>query len=184
MKTILLTILLLVGVNGFSQKTVYIYNLSSTNFDIGHIGTQNVSNPYPKLISAPSSGLITVPSLGTYVLVASPASTTVFPFYSPSSSPDIDNWTRILTSGGTPSTIPSGLAASVYGASQIIEEVKFQVGPNGSLGGNTFILNSSSGFSDVYYFGVNGAVSIDVINPITGLPSINGEGETYIIITD
>jgi len=181
MKTFILSLMLIASFYGYSQKSVYIYNLSSTNFDIGDIGTQKDSTFYPKFSSNPTTAT-NIPAYTTYSLVASPASTTVFPFYSPSSNPDIDYWSRIITPGATPSDLPSNLVASIYGATQVIDYVKFQLGPNGSLGGATLSLNSGNSFSDFYLFGSNGVVSIDVIDPNTGLPSANGE--TWIIITD
>ncbi|HET8804697.1 MAG TPA: hypothetical protein VFM72_08975 [Aequorivita sp.] len=182
MKKLFLISVLFFGLQAIAQKTVYIYNLSSTNFDIGDMGTKNISAAFPIFISNPSGGTITIPSGTTYILEASPLSTTKFPFYSPSSAPVIDFWRRQLIAGGAYSNLPSNLVANVYGASQIIEHVKSQVGPGGTLGGGTLFPTSSNNYSDFYFFGSTGMVTLDVIDPVTGLPA--PDGETYIIITD
>ena len=185
MKKIFLISVLFFGLQAIAQKTVFIYNLSSTNFDIGDMGTKNISAAFPIFISNPSGGTITIPSGTTYILEASPTSTTKFPFYSPTSTPLIDFWLRQLTAGGAYSNLPSTTVATIYGASQFLEYVKTQVGPNGSLGGGT-LLPIFHSYSDFYTFGTTGTVTIDMIDPLTGLPPTGDTipAETYIIISD
>lgn len=133
MKKIYLILFLFFVLQTYSQKTIYIYNFSGTNLDIGNIGTRHATSTFPMFVSNPSGGMITIPSNSIYILEADPASTTIFPFYSPSSSPEIDYWTRMLS--GFPNTdLPSNLVASIYGGTQILDHFKFQLGPRGSLG--------------------------------------------------
>ncbi|TYB74834.1 MULTISPECIES: hypothetical protein [Bizionia] len=183
MKKILLLSVLFLGLQTMAQKTVYIYNFSSTNFDIGDIGTKKQTASHPIFLSKPSGGLISIPPGATYILEASPASTNRFPFYSPTSSPNIDNWSRQLVSGGAWSNpLPSSLVANIYGATQIIEHVKTQVGPSGALGGGTLFPVSPDYFDSYTYGSLGGTVSLNVIDPVSG--AAVPDGETYIVITD
>src|SRR5690554_152127 len=153
MKNIYTILALFFGLQTSAQKTVYIYNFSSTNFDIGNIGTQHETNTYPMFVSNYSGPLITIPSNTIDSLYASPASTTKFPFYSTSSTIPIDYWLRQLTYGGTYSNLPSNLVATIYGNTQILEHVKTQVGPRGSLGGGTLFPTQGNNYSVYYTFG-------------------------------
>src|SRR5690554_6357552 len=178
MKNIYIILALFFGLQTYAQKTIYIYNLSSTNFDIGEIGTQPVSGTQPVFTSSPSGGMITIaPYSLPYILEATPASTTKFPFYSPSTSPVIDFWIR-HDPPNNPATLPSNLVGPIYGASQIFQFIKFQVGPRGSLGGTTFYPIHPS-YDSIYSFGLSGTVSLDIIDAVSGLPA--ADGETFII---
>ncbi len=189
MKKIVLIAVLFISLNSFAQKTITIYNLSSTNFDIGEIDSKSTSvSTYPRFKSN-YSNIIHIAAGTTYILTCSPASTTRFPFYSPTSVPQITSWLRQLTAGSTPSAITSSVASTTYGLTQYINFTKTQVGPNGSLGGGTLTPNVTNNFSDYYSYGTSPSamVTLDVVSPLSPYyPSNtnNYDGETYIIITD
>lgn len=182
MKKILFIIILLIGTHVFAQKTIYIYNLSSTNFDIGDIKTMDNITTYPIFTSNPSTGMISIPAGTTYILEADPVSTTKFPFYSPLTTPTIDFWTRQLVPGGSGSNLPSHLVANVYGNPQILRRIKFQVGRNGFLGGGSFYPSEANNYSDMFILDGNVIVTFDIIGSVSG--DQEPDGETYIIISD
>ncbi len=168
----------------FAQKTIYVYNLSSTNFDIGQMYSKNSNptNPYPKFSS--SGALYIIPAGQSRTFAASPASVTKFPFQIAPINP-WPNWIRVLVSGGSGTTLPSNIVANTYGNTQIFDFMKTQVGPNGSLGGGNlrpFIPPVTPTNPDwgSYTFGTSGLVTIDQDPP--GTPG--GTQEIYVIISD
>lgn len=120
MKNIYLSVLVLLLMSSYScsiDNTPIAEPVSNANEQlfskpIKIIGTRHATSTFPMFVSNPSGGMITIPSNSIYILEADPASTTIFPFYSPSSSPEIDYWTRMLS--GFPNTdLPSNLVASI-----------------------------------------------------------------------
>ena len=87
MKKIFLSIVFLLGIQGFAQKTITIYNLSTTNFDIGQFYTKSASVAVYPLLRSAMNGFVTVPAGTTYIMQCTPASLTRFPFLSPTSTP-------------------------------------------------------------------------------------------------
>jgi len=139
MKKIILLSVFFLSIQGFAQKTITIYNLSSTNFDIGEMRTKSTSvSTYPKLISNYGTfpnNIIHIPAGTTYILESIPGSITRFPFLSPDSTPEITSWKRQFNAGATWTPITSTAAAAAYGNTQVFDVMKTQVGPNGALGG-------------------------------------------------
>lgn len=183
MKKILIIAVVFLSLQSFAQKTVTIYNLSNTNFDIGNFGTRSTAaGGYPIFSSnygtAPNT-IIHIPAGTTYILQCSPASTTRFPFLSPTSSPQITSWFRRLTATGAMTALSSTIVSSTYGNTQIFDYAKTQVGPNGSLGGGTLSLPINV-YHDQYSFGTSGIVTVDQ-DPL-GTPG--GTQNTTIIVTN
>ena len=183
MKKIFLSIVFLVGIQGFAQKTITIYNLSSTNFEAQINTKSTTASGYPKLksILSQTAGL-KVPPNTTYIMQCTPASLTRFPFLSPTSTPQISIWQRFLNANSYAS-ISSAAASSAYGNTQIFDFMKTQVidYPNNSRGGGnlrptvttpdwrSYMFNSINGAGQ-------GAVTIDSDLPISN--------EITVIITD
>lgn len=186
MKKIFLLSVLFLSIQGFAQKTITIYNLSSTNFDIGEINTKSTAaSTYPRFKSnygtAPTN-LIQIPAGTTYILQCSPASVTRFPFLSPTSTPQITSWRRLLTATGTWTAVTSAATSSAYGNTQIFDFLKTQVGPSGSLGGGNLrpIVTTPNNWTFYNWNSVNGTgagiVTIDQDVPFSQ--------EITVIITD
>ena len=185
MKKIFLSIVFLVGIQGFAQKTITIYNLSSTNFEAQINTKSTTASGYPKLksILSQTAGL-KVPPNTTYIMQCTPASLTRFPFLSPTSTPQISIWQRFLNANSYAS-ISSAAASSAYGNTQIFDFMKTQVidYPNNSRGGGnlrpndpiwpSYLFNSINGTGQ-------GAVTIDQDPPGT----LGGTPEVTIVITD
>lgn len=198
MKNLFLITVLFLSIQSFAQKTITIYNLSSTNFDIGEINTKNGTTPTPPTTvtypvfksnygTAPNN-IIHIPAGTTYILQCSPASITRFPFLSPSSVPQITSWRRKLTAAGTWTAVTSAATSSAYGNTQVFDFMKTQVGPNGTLGGGNLRPNYTTPlYVDWTFYNWNsvngigaGTVSIDQ-DPV-GTPG--GTQEVTVIITD
>ncbi|MGV9004453.1 hypothetical protein [Flavobacterium sp.] len=183
MKKIVLLSILFLSIQSFAQKTITFYNLSSANFYLGEIYTLSTSGSiYPKFKSNYAGGF-DVPAGTTYILECSPASTTRFPFLSPSSVPQITSWSRQLTVGGTWTAITSAAVSSAYGNTQVFDFMKTGMGPgsSGSLGSGNLRPTIPSGSPDWTFYTWN---SINGIGQ--GYVTINGDssGEVTVIITD
>src|SRR5690606_36441775 len=141
-KLLLLPVTLLVFSTLFAQKYVYVYNFSSYSIEMGAFaaikngatpaGTNQCPVQYTHLYTAPN---ITLPASSTYVL-ENTSSTTRFPFYSPTSSPEITQWT-VHTSSTNSFNLRSYNSWLAYGNGQQFHYLKFQFeNPSDSGGGN------------------------------------------------
>lgn len=166
---VVLTILLGININAFSQKTFTFTNYTGYTVEIGGIVTQDTINDLPNYDSSSSFGNISIPPNGSYILENS-LNGQRFPFDSPNSTPYIDEWTKI-DPPNAPITVNSTTAWS-QGDDQIFYYVKFQVGTNGSLGGGTLGRIDSSLPTFVPGNGWNAY----------SLPSVNSQTYTIIIM--
>jgi len=136
MKKIILLLAFFLSITTFAQKTVYIFNFSSYNVQVGEIQTRSTAtSSYPRFRTNYSGGIINVPSGTTYTLEN--PNVPYFPFYSPTSVPYINAWQRQFTAGATWANFLSTNLNNALAAPQVFHFIKFQVGPNGSLGGGT-----------------------------------------------
>lgn len=130
MKKLIFTLVLFWGLQTFAQKTVYIYNFSSYNIEIGEITTKPNTGTYPSYTSVyeatSTSGpsLLQVPSGTTYIIENPVVSR--FPFYSPTSVPAIKKWRR-YTSASTSGIITSLNLNNSLANTQNFKNIKFQV---------------------------------------------------------
>lgn len=184
---------------GFSQKTVTIYNFSSKIVNIGqfntgkyttYIGDSSNSGStidplvtatigWPKYQSWPQA-VIYIPPGGTYTLTHT--NNTYFPFYSPTSSPVINQWRRQSASGGAWTVVTSASLNNSLAVPQRFDFVKFQVldaTTNANLGGGNLGVNYPAQISNP---GFTADFAIDPM-PITTAPT-TVVFKTDIIITD
>ena len=137
MKKIIFFLFALFSIGGYSQKTLEIYNYSATkSLSISIIITKPQTGIYPWFGSVTPS-IITIPPGGQYVLQNN-ANLYRFPFYSPTSSPLITNWRKVVQStGGNGSfTNVTSQVAWPLGTTQFFNNISFTVN-NGLQGGNT-----------------------------------------------
>ena len=149
MKKIIIIALLCLGIQGYSQKTVYVFNFSSYNVQIGEIQTKSTAtSTYPRFKTNYSGvgGIINVPAGTTFTLVN--PNNTYFPFYSPTSVPYVNAWTRQFTAGATWANFLSTNLNNVLAVPQIFNFIKFQVGPSGSLGAGNIGLSPSNNIAN------------------------------------
>lgn len=185
MKKIVLLSVLFLSIQSFAQKTITIYNLSSSNFYVGEIYTKStVAGSYPKFISNYAGGF-DVPSGTTYILECTPASVTRFPFLSPTSTPQITSWRRQLTAGATWTSITSAATSAAYGNTQEFDFMKVGMGPgsSGLIGSGNLRPNLLSPDWTGYNWsggGLTGTVTISQDPP--GTPG--GTQEITVIVTD
>jgi len=168
MKKIILLIALFFSISNFAQKTVYIFNFSSYNVQIGEIQTKSTAtSTYPRFKTnySGTGGLISVPAGTTYTLTN--PNNSFFPFYSPTSTPFINAWSRQFTSGASWVNFTSINLNNILALPQIFNFIKFQVGPSGNLGGGTIGITplldfvSGTGWEATYEpngLGVGGAI--------------------------
>jgi hypothetical protein len=142
MKKIILITVLFLGLHGFSQKIVYVFNFSSYGVDIGEFQTKNSTGGFPYFRSYPF--LVHINAGDSYTLENN-GSSTKFPFVSVGNTPQLNSWVR--TNSATSSTTVTSTTAYISGASQLFNFIKFQVGTNGSLGGGN--LGASPFLADV-----------------------------------
>lgn len=134
------------------SRNLYINNQSSLGMDIGEIKSKPTSGTYPFYISKYTvNGVLTNIHLnpGQSLNLVSPYASTVvarFPFYSPTSVPYINFWSKTVsaTSGGL---VASSTLNTIIANAQIFDYMKFQVGPNGGNLGYTIYRPTS--ISDV-----------------------------------
>lgn len=130
----LLFLTLLFSLQGYSQKTLEIYNLTVHTVHITGIVT-NASGAYPEFsASFGAPGMITLTPGASYTL-QNTSSTTRFPFESPSSVPYIPSWYR--NTSPTAVTLMPSPAAWVLGNPQVFDTLRFRVvdsSGNGSFG--------------------------------------------------
>ena len=136
-KKIVFITLLFLGLQSFAQKTVYIFNLSSSPVTIGNIGTvkatisgTTVTLGYPKYVShdnpsGPGTPPITIPPLGSYTL-ENTANPNKFPFVSIGNTPAITQWTR--KASATSSATVTAATAFTVASTQMFEYIKFNAG--------------------------------------------------------
>jgi hypothetical protein len=169
MKKLLLLFVLFLGLQGFAQKTVYVFNFSSYDVKIGDIQTRPNTGTYPyytsKYTNASTGNLIIVPAGSTYTLENTVA--TRFPFYSPTSVPVITQWSR-RSSATVSSTILSTNLNNVLANSQKWHSIKFDV-----VGSSGTTLAVSGGGPNPYS---NAQIVAEY--------QIEPTGETIILITD
>ena len=142
MKKLLLILFLSIGIFGFSQKTLEIYNYSSKVINLGIITTKPATGIYPWFGSTQPSS-ITINPGGSYVLQNN-SNIYRFPFNSPTSSPFITTWRRsVQSTGGNGSfTSVSSNTAWTLGNGQFFNYLQFNVN-NGLQGGGNI---GESGF--------------------------------------
>ena len=140
-KKIVFSVLLFLGLQSFAQKTVYIFNFSSSPVTIGNIGTvkatisgTTVTMGYPKYVShdnpsGPGTPSITIPVGGSYTL-ENTANPNKFPFVSIGNTPAISQWTR--KASATSSATVTAATAFTVGTTQMFEYIKFSAGSGGS----------------------------------------------------
>ena len=143
MKKIILLLAFFLSITTFAQKTVYIFNFSSYNVQVGEIQSKSATAEYPRFRTNYSGGNINVPSGTTYTLENPNA--TYFPFYSPTSVPYINAWQRQFTAGATWANFLSTNLNNALALPQRFNFIKFQVGPNGSLGGGNLSFDGNNG---------------------------------------
>lgn len=161
MKKIILIFAFFLSISSFAQKTVYIFNFSSYNVEVGEIQTRSTAaSTYPRFRTNYSGGIINVPSGTTYTLENPNA--TYFPFYSPTSVPYIDAWQRHFTAGATWANFLSTNLNNALAAPQEFNYIKFQVGPNGSLGGGNLSPDIAFGSDQLFGTGWAADYSADV----------------------
>lgn len=142
MKKFILLLAFFFSITTFAQKTVYIFNFSSYNVQVGEIQSKSsATSTYPRFRTNYSGGIINVPSGTTYTLENPNA--TYFPFFSPTSVPYINAWQRQFTAGATWANFLSTNLNNALATPQVFHFIKFQVGPNGSLGGGNLFDNST-----------------------------------------
>jgi hypothetical protein len=133
MKKLIIIATLFFGLQGFSQKILYIFNNSPYGIDIGEvqsITTNTAGYPYPMFKS--NTSLIHINAGDSYTL-ENLGSSTKFPFVSVGNVPQINNWIKI--NSATSTTSVTSTTAYITGATQAFNFIKFQVGINGNLGG-------------------------------------------------
>lgn len=148
MKKLLLLFVLFLGLQGFAQKTVYIFNNSATaTIKIGEIQTikaaisgTSVTLGYPRFTSYTPT-LITIPPGGSYTLenVANPNK---FPFVSVGNTPQINQWRKSVSA--TSSSLVSSAQAFTTATAQIFYYIKFTGGTAGTTLCNPAIWNNTS----------------------------------------
>ncbi len=124
------------------SRNLFINNQSSFGMDIGEIKTKPTTGTYPHYISRyivnGVNTKIHLNPLQSLVLISPYVSTTAarFPFYSPTSVPYINFWTKTIsaTSGGN---VASSTLNTVLANNQLFDYIKFQMGTNGNAGGAT-----------------------------------------------
>jgi len=142
MKNLFLTFVLFLGLQGIAQKTVYIFNNSTTaTITIGDIQTKKAtfsSTPgtaptlgYPTFTSFTNTPII-IPPGGSYTL-ENTANPNKFPFISVGNSPQITQWVKFVSANSF-STV-SSTQAFTTASSQIFYSIKFM----GGAGGGTLV---------------------------------------------
>lgn len=133
MKTITYIAILLFTLTISAQKTVYVFNSSNSDFDIGHIRTKDAgASAYPQFESY--TNVVTIPAHFVAQFDASPFNTTTFPFYT---GPTNVFYQWILWSSPTNyvgTLLTSQTVATSYGTSQIFDFAKTQVRRNNAFG--------------------------------------------------
>lgn len=130
MKKFIFILVLFLGLQSYAQKTVYIYNFSSYDMEIGEIITKPNTGTYPlyksvyEATSSSGPSLLPVPSGTTYTM-ENPVITR-FPFYSPTSSPAIKKWRR-FTNATTSGIITSVNLNNTLANTQNFNSIKFQL---------------------------------------------------------
>lgn len=177
-KLLLLPVTLLIFSTLFAQKYVYVYNFSSYPIEMGAFATikNGAAEPgqpgnsgcqiqYTHLYTSPN---ITLPASSTYVL-ENTSSTTRFPFYSPTSSPEITQWT-VHTSSTNSFNLSSNNSWLAYGNGQQFHYLKFEFeNPSDSGGGNIGTTDyCNSGFVEDFIVSSNGSMGASYGVNITG----------------
>lgn len=116
------------GLYAQAQKTVKIYNYSAYTVKFFDFVTRTSTNQFPEFHSKQFGG-VTIAPFGSYTMVNT-ASTTRFPFYSPTSSPVITTWERLTTTTPT-STIMTNTVAWLQGGNQEFSYIQLTI--NGSI---------------------------------------------------
>jgi hypothetical protein len=175
MKKIFLIFVLFLTLQGFAQKTVYVFNFSSYLVKIGYMQTRPNTGVYPyyttNYINAATANTIYVPSGSTYTL-ENPVATR-FPFYSPTSSPVITSWRR-SNSATSSSIILSTNLNNVLANSQKFHSIKFDV--VGSYGTTLAVAGGGPNPFD------NTQIHADYYPEVDG--NGNPTGESIILILD
>ncbi len=151
MKKIIFILILFLGLQGFAQKPIYIFNNSATaTITIGDIQTVKVSVRgttedtvtfgYPTFVSN-SPALITIPPGGSYTL-ENLANPNKFPFVSFGNTPQINQWRRFITQNS--SALVSSTQAFTAATSQIFKSIKFLGGSAGTTFFNPAFWNNSN----------------------------------------
>lgn len=140
---------LLLTLQGFAQKTVYIFNNSATaSIIIGDIETvkasfsgEDVTLSYPHFKSHISPE-ITIPPGGSYTLenVSNPNK---FPFISFGNTPQINQWKKFIGLTSLPTTVSSSQAFTTA-TSQILLSIKFMGGTASTTLFNPAIWNNEN----------------------------------------
>jgi hypothetical protein len=125
MKKLFLLAALLLGIQGFSQKTYEVYNLTTQTVGLADIITRTNTSGYPEYHSKPF-GVVNIPPGGSYIL-QNTSNVFRFPFESPTSVPYINKWERAASASG-PYTIQTSPAAWFLGNSQVFYRMMFYVG--------------------------------------------------------
>ena len=149
MKNIILIFALFFATTLFAQKTIYIFNYSSYNIEIGNFQSKDIgSTEYPQYRSLYSGSFIIAPMV---IYKLENPSMTRFPFQSVNSNPYIDYWSRFInsTSTGSGPIASSNLDFDVLANPQIFYFLKFQVRDplnNNTLGGGNLGLSPYDSF--------------------------------------
>lgn len=98
MKKNILFLLLLICSFSFAQKSLEIYNYSTKTITISIVVTKPPTGIYPWFASV-TPATITIPAGGQYILQNN-SNIYRFPFLSPSSTPQITNWRKVIQSTG------------------------------------------------------------------------------------
>lgn len=158
--------MILFGLFAHAQKTFVVYNLTSTTIDLYDI-VANQSGSYPQFQSKGTT--ISIAPGGSYTL-QNLASTTRFPFLSPTSSPPINNWVRTIP----PTSVVPSLTAWIPAYNQVFSSLSF-----GETGFSLGIITPTSG--TISYVGVPPATSWTadyymIVNPA------NPNDITYMVV--
>ena len=152
MKKLIFTLVLFLGLQSYAQKTVYIFNFSSYDMEVGEIITKPTTGTFPYYISVyeatSTSGpsLLPVPSGTTYTM-ENPVAIR-FPFYSANSIPAIKKWRR-YTNATTSGIMTSLNLNNVLANTQIFKSIKFQVvDSNGNVIGGATLISTYDNYSN------------------------------------
>lgn len=141
MKKIIIILSLIVGLSGYCQKSLEIYNYSSQSITLINIVTKPPTGTYPWYASVAPSEIV-VPAGGEYIL-QNASNIYSFPFYSPASVPVITNWRYVVQSSGSNGSFTNITSQTAYaqGTNQTFNYLLFNVN-NGYSGGGTSGLNN------------------------------------------
>ncbi|CAM3810279.1 hypothetical protein FLGE108171_15600 [Flavobacterium gelidilacus] len=157
MKKIILFAMLFISLHNYAQKTLEIYNFTSSSVVIYDIFTKPTAGMYPEFHSKPYGGITILP--GDSYILENTTNVFRFPFNSPSSIPFINIWER-LNSATSVTNLNSNIAWTL-GNSQVYKGMIFQFG---STWNNFTPLTASE-----VYPGVGFDVYYDYSNPATNV---------------